>query len=295
MARPSQMIDPTINTFWMNDPRRLMELVTSPPLLRAAACAAVLLVVYYLAPLDRALDAGAWILFVLGLVVFAVIVAYETRAIIASDVPRLRMIHAAATGLPTLLLVFAAIYVLIARDDPDSFSELLSRTDALYFTLTVFATVGFGEIAPRCDVARILTMIQMIMDLAAVGLIAKILLGAVDIAKQRRKDEAAENDDRSGVGERGRLAVLARARRLDLQGRSSRHRMVAPCHAAHCPAGWANRHRLGLVSTGNPGGLHDLGPARSRQPEKRWVPCSDPVGSRGGLHDEPPTTSHRHR
>jgi voltage-gated potassium channel len=84
--------------------------------------------------------------------------------------------------------------------DPDSFSEMLSRTDSLYFTLTVFATVGFGDIAPRSDVARILTMIQMIMDLFAVGLIAKILLGAVDIAKQRRKNEAAENDDRHGGG-----------------------------------------------------------------------------------------------
>jgi voltage-gated potassium channel len=62
---------------------------------------------------------------------------------------------------------------------------MLSRTDALYFTITVFATVGFGDIAPRSDLARILTMLQMIMDLVAVGLIAKILFGAVDIAKQR--------------------------------------------------------------------------------------------------------------
>jgi hypothetical protein len=32
-------------------------------------------------------------------------------------------------------------------------------------------------------------------------LIAKILIGAVDIAKQRRKNEAEENDDRSEGGE----------------------------------------------------------------------------------------------
>jgi voltage-gated potassium channel len=109
------------------------------------------------------------------------------------------MIQAVATGLPTLLLLFAATYVLIARDDPDSFSEMFNRTGALSFTLTVFATVGFGDIAPRSDVARILTMLQMIMDLVAIGLIAKILLGAVDVAQQRRKNEA-ENDDRRGAG-----------------------------------------------------------------------------------------------
>ena len=152
--------------------------------------ATLLVVVYYLAPLNRALDAGTWIEFVLGLVVFAVIIGYETRAIIASDVPHLRMIQAVATGLPTLLLVFAAIYVLIARNDPGSFSEMLSRTDALYFTLTVFATVGVGDIAPRSDVARILTMIQMIMDLVAVG----VDRGDPDRRGRHRATAAQERD-----------------------------------------------------------------------------------------------------
>jgi voltage-gated potassium channel len=170
-------------------------------LLRAAGSAALLVVVYYLAPLNRPLDAGTWIEFALGLVVFAVIIAYHARTIAASDVPHLRLIQAVATGLPMLLLLFAATYVLIASDDPDSFSEMLDRTGALYFTLTVFATVGFGDIAPRSDVARILTMIQMIMNLAVVGLIGKILFGAVDVAQQRRKnDAAAENHNSSGAG-----------------------------------------------------------------------------------------------
>jgi hypothetical protein len=170
-------------------------------LLRAAGSAALLVVVYYLAPLNRPLDAGTWIEFALGLVVFAVIIAYHARAIAASDAPHLRLIQAVATGLPTLLLLFAATYVLIARNDPDSFSEMLNRTGALYFTLTVFATVGFGDIAPRSDVARILTMIQMIINLATVGLIGKILFGAVDVAQQRRKnDAAAENENSSGAG-----------------------------------------------------------------------------------------------
>ncbi len=164
-------------------------------LLRAVASATVLVVVYYLLPLDRPLDAGTWLEFGLGLVVFAVVIAYHTRAIIASDVPHLRVIQAVATGLPMLLLVFAAIYVVVGRDDPDSFSEVLSRTDALYFTLTVFATVGFGDIAPHSEMARILTMLQMIMDLFAVGVIAKILLGAVDISKQRHKNGSAENGE----------------------------------------------------------------------------------------------------
>ncbi len=52
--------------------------------------------------------------------------------------------------------------------------------------MTVFATVGLGDIAPRTDLARIVTTTQMLVGLTALGVIAKILLGAVEVAVQRR-------------------------------------------------------------------------------------------------------------
>ena len=98
-------------------------------------------------------------------------------------------------------MVFAATYSVISNGRPDSFSEPLSRTDALYFTVTVFATVGFGDISPRTDLARIITMVQMILGLITVGLLAKILLGAMQKGLRRQEDErAAETDDRAGDG-----------------------------------------------------------------------------------------------
>ena len=159
-------------------------------LLRAGASVTVLMFVYYTIPLDRPLDAATWIGFVLGLVAFAAIIAWQVRAILASDVPRLRAIQAVAIGLPMLLLLFASTYLRISRDAPDSFSEALGRTDALYFTVTVFSTVGFGDIVPRSELARILTMIQMLTGLVVVGLVAKVLLGAVQTAVRRRESES---------------------------------------------------------------------------------------------------------
>jgi uncharacterized protein (UPF0261 family) len=101
----------------------------------------------------------------------------------------------------TLLVVFAATYVVISNAGPGSFSEPLGRTDALYFTLTLFTTVGFGDIAPRSEVARIIAMIQMVIGLITVGLVARIVLGAAEIAVSRREDEhAAGTDDRAGGG-----------------------------------------------------------------------------------------------
>jgi voltage-gated potassium channel len=169
-------------------------------LLRSGVSVAVLLVVYYWAPLDGPLDSGTWIEFAIGLLAFGAVLAWQVRAILESDVPRLRAIQAIAVGLPMLLLLFASTYVLINRDAPQSFTEELSRTDALYFTVTVFATVGFGDISPRSEVARIITMIQMLTGLIVVGLIARIVLGAVQEAVRRRETDPAGPAARARIG-----------------------------------------------------------------------------------------------
>jgi hypothetical protein len=155
-------------------------------LLRSTAAVAVLLVVYFLAPLDRPVDLVTGIEFGLGLLAFALILVWQVRVILQSDVPRLQAVQTVAVGLPMLLVGFAAGYVVIASNAPDSFTEPLSRVDALYFTVTVFATVGFGDIAPRNEVARVVTTVQMLTGLVVVGLIAKVLLGAVRLAEHRR-------------------------------------------------------------------------------------------------------------
>jgi voltage-gated potassium channel len=165
--------------------------VTTGALLRAAATVALLLCGYFLAPLDRPLDAGTLVKFLLGLVLVGAIVAWQARRILTSHVPRLQAIQAIAVILPLLLLVFAAIYVAIETNRPGSFTEPLSRTDSLYFTVTVFSTVGFGDIAPKSELARVLTMTQMLTGLIAVGLVARILFGAMETAVARRDDTAA--------------------------------------------------------------------------------------------------------
>ena len=170
-------------------------------MLWTALSAVPLVVLYYLAPLDGPLDISTLIGFALGLVAFVLVIIWQVRAIVSSDAPRLRAARAVVIGVSTLLVVFAATYSVISNGQPDSFSEPLSRTDALYFTVTVFATVGFGDIAPRSDVARIITMIQMITGLITIGLVAKIVLSAMQKALRRKEDEqAAETDDRAGGG-----------------------------------------------------------------------------------------------
>jgi len=164
--------------------------VVAGVLLRAAAAVALLVVGYYLAPLDRPLDTGTLIEFLLALAVVGAVIAWEVRNILISDVPRLRAVQTVAVGVPMLLLVFASVYVQIETSQPNSFSETLSRTDALYFTVTVFSTVGFGDIVPKSELARIVTMSQMLTGLIVLGLVAKVVFGAVQTAVARREGAA---------------------------------------------------------------------------------------------------------
>ncbi|HEX2300451.1 MAG TPA: potassium channel family protein [Pseudonocardiaceae bacterium] len=86
-------------------------------------------------------------------------------------------------------------YVVLAGNQPGSFTEPLSRTDSLYFSVTVFSTVGFGDIAARSAPARVIVMTQMLVDLVVVGVIAKLIFGAVRISVQRRTNAARSADD----------------------------------------------------------------------------------------------------
>jgi hypothetical protein len=59
-----------------------------------------------------------------------------------------RAIEALASAIPLFLVLFAAAYVMLADAQPQAFSEPLSRTDALYFTITVFSTVASATSSP---------------------------------------------------------------------------------------------------------------------------------------------------
>jgi voltage-gated potassium channel len=154
---------------------------------RTLAVLVLLLVAYYQAPLDRPLTLTTGLLFAAVLVLLAVALVVQVRGILGSATPLLRAIRTLVIGLPMLLVLFAAIYITIAGQQSGAFSEPLNRTDGLYFTVTTFATVGYGDITPVTQLARIAVTAQMVIGLIAVGLIAKVVLGAVDLARERNR------------------------------------------------------------------------------------------------------------
>ncbi len=171
-------------------PARMMAPARRRPVvlgvLRSLAAAAVLVALYYLLPLDHLAKVPLWVILVVGLVVLLAVAAWQLRLVLTSDYPGVRAAEALATTVALFLLLFAAIYFVMERGSPASFSHHLTRTDSLYFTVTTFSTVGYGDITAASQAARLLVTVQMVLDLLALGLGIKVFIGAVQLARQGR-------------------------------------------------------------------------------------------------------------
>lgn len=164
--------------------RRARRRLIAAALARTTLTVVAVLVLYYVLPLDHAFRLRTVLVLFLGLVGFGGLVGWQVRGILRSRVPALRAVESVALTVPLFLVVFAAVYVVLVHTDPAAFTQALTRTDTLYFVVTVFATVGFGDIAPVSEVARVLVTVQMLCDLLLIGLVLRVFLTAVNSSRR---------------------------------------------------------------------------------------------------------------
>jgi len=162
--------------------------------LRSVVIAAVLVALYYVLPLDRPWDSDTAVRLLIGLLVFAGVMVWGVKTITDSRYPGVRAAEALALVLPFFLLLFASTYFVMERNSAASFTQPLTRTDALYFTVTVFTTVGFGDITAKSETARVVVIVQMLADLAVLGAGVRVLLGAVQRGRERRSGTGDDAD-----------------------------------------------------------------------------------------------------
>jgi hypothetical protein len=84
------------------------------------------------------------------------------QAITGARYPALRAAEALGLILPLYLALFASTYFMMERASAATFAQPLTRTDALYFTVTVFPMAGFGDITPESEAARVVLIVQML-------------------------------------------------------------------------------------------------------------------------------------
>ena len=174
----------SIQTDWSELPSATRRRLIGLGGLRAAATTVVLVALYYLLPIDQNKNVPA--VLVGGLLILAAFIAWQLRAVSKNRYPARRAVEALAATLPLFLLLFAWAYFTLANSNPANFNtHPLTRTDVLYFTVTVFSTVGFGDIAAASQAARLVVTVQMLLDLLVLGLVVRAFVGTVRLARQQ--------------------------------------------------------------------------------------------------------------
>ncbi len=147
-------------------------------LARSTLSMSVLFAAYFLIPTRSAGEGSDVPWLILELSVFAVVVGVQIPAIIKAKYPILRAVEALALLVPLYLVMFARIYLSSSLNDPSAFSLPLDNTKALYFTVTTFATVGYGDIIVQTNSMRLLVTLQMLLNLVILGAVIRLLASA---------------------------------------------------------------------------------------------------------------------
>jgi hypothetical protein len=146
---------------------------------------AVLFGIYYLAPVSTFEGLHVPFILIAGAALFALVVVWQVRRIDRARVPVVRAVITLGMVIPFFLLLFASFYLSLAATTAGSFSQQLDHSGSLYFTVTVFATVGFGDIVPVTALSRLVTSVQMLLDLVVLGAVVRIVI----FAARRRIDQ----------------------------------------------------------------------------------------------------------
>ncbi|HEY5878111.1 MAG TPA: potassium channel family protein [Nakamurella sp.] len=166
---PSGMVKPAL---WMG--------------LRLVASIVALVWVYYTIPVKGSDGDSDLPWLVLELVIFGVIVGAQVPLISRARYPLLRGLESLALTILLFLLIFARVYLSYSAGDPEVFSQPLDKDTALYFTTTVFATVGFGDIVAASNPMKLLVTVQMLLNLVVFGLVIRILTSATQRGMARK-------------------------------------------------------------------------------------------------------------
>ncbi|MDA3628532.1 potassium channel family protein [Saccharopolyspora oryzae] len=134
--------------------------------------------VYYALPFDVfgiGGTVGAVVVFDLGLLAISTLIMVQVHRFRHGDGRRGSSIAGVVAALYLAVLFFAAVYFAIARHQPDVIASLRTKTDALYFSLSITSTVGFGDVHAISQFARAVAAVQMAFNIGFLGMAVAVL------------------------------------------------------------------------------------------------------------------------
>jgi hypothetical protein len=160
------------------------------------------LVLYFSVPIDGsrsavrlALDLGITLL---AMGVVGLVTVREFRRMQLGEALRLTGAQLLIV-LEIVMVVFSLTYFSLALHGTNQMAGLHTRIDALYFTATTIATVGYGDIHSIGQLARVINTIQLVFDILFLAVFVRLISTAASqhqakVAEQRA-DEREEGEE----------------------------------------------------------------------------------------------------
>jgi voltage-gated potassium channel len=145
-----------------------------------------LVVVFLVVPVNKE---RWWLGIVIGLLIIVGSVPLTVKRInrvATSHEPYLEAGLAVVMMIALIVIGFASIYAALSRHG-EEFADIHTKLDAVYFTITTLATVGYGDIAPTGQVARAVAIIQMVVDILVIGVAARLAMRVAARETEARK------------------------------------------------------------------------------------------------------------
>jgi voltage-gated potassium channel Kch len=164
--------------------RRLLVLVAV-----LSAYVAVVLGAYFALPPAELTFSNIWPAVLLGLLSLGILVGgyvMSLRSIETAQYPLMRSFAILVVLLTAFIVVFSHIYLNMETRNPESLPGLETHLDGLYFTVTMLATVGFGDITPVTQTARAVATAQMVINLVFLGALVRTAMSVGRMERQRR-------------------------------------------------------------------------------------------------------------
>lgn len=152
------------------------------PTIRALVMPIAVLVLYFVIPVD-AERAPVGVL--LGVALSAAALVGVVGVVVAEARGARRLVgRHFVLALELAVVVFAFAYYVIATNDVGQFAGLGTRVDALYFSTATAATVGYGDVHPSGQAARVLVTLHMLFNLVFIA-------GVVNLVRDRMSERRA--------------------------------------------------------------------------------------------------------
>ncbi|MEV7930376.1 MULTISPECIES: potassium channel family protein [unclassified Kitasatospora] len=129
----------------------------------------------------------SWLVFAAALVGLSGLLLAKTTAVLRGDAKR-PVVWLSFLIFLAMTIFSATYYVMAAR--PGDFEGLVTRLDALYFTVVTLATVGYGDITPTGQAPRLVVILQIgytfVFLATAAGTLSRAIRANVETRSHRK-------------------------------------------------------------------------------------------------------------